>query len=96
MGPGARPGRRLRRLKGLRPRMLQRTKRRSRARLLFDHQLFDRQGVTRLDQPVEFFLLLRHAPGCSFFILRARRGGGLFDQLPDVVPQYSDTVVEFG
>ena len=53
-------------------------------------------GVTLLDQSVQLLLLLSNPLGCSFFILRARRGGGLFDQLPDVVPQYGDAVVEFG
>jgi hypothetical protein len=54
------------------------------------------QRVTRLDQFVEFFLLLGHAPGGPFFILRTGRPRSLFDQLPDIVPKYRDAVVEFG
>ena len=54
------------------------------------------QRVTRFDQPVEFFLLLSHALGCPFVILRTGRRGSLFDQLPDIVPKYRDAVVEFG
>src|ERR1019366_2879266 len=57
--------------------------------------LFFQQRVPLLGQLVEFRLLLGNAPGCSFFVLRARRGRGLFDQLPDIVPKDRDAVVEF-
>jgi hypothetical protein len=59
-------------------------------------RLFFRHGVPRLDQSVEFFLLLGNAPGCPFFILRARRRSSLLDQLPDIVPKHRDAVIEFG
>ena len=58
-------------------------------------RLFFRHRVARLDQSVEFFLLLGNAPGRPFFILRARRRRSLFDQLPDIVPKHRDAVVEF-
>jgi hypothetical protein len=57
--------------------------------------LLFQQGVTLLDQLVELFLLLGNPIGRSFFILRAGRAGGLFDQLSQVVLKYRDAVVEF-
>jgi hypothetical protein len=57
--------------------------------------LFFRYGVALFDQSVELLLLLSNPLRRSFFILRAGGPGGLFDQLPQIVPQYRDTVVEF-
>jgi hypothetical protein len=62
----------------------------SRAPLLFFHD-----GVTRFDQLVELHSLLSNPFRCSFFILRARRSGSLFDELSHVVLKYRDAVVEF-
>lgn len=64
---------------------------RSRASLLFF-----RHGVALFDELFELLLLLSDALGCSFFILRARRRSGLFNQLSDIVSKYRDAVVEFG
>jgi hypothetical protein len=57
--------------------------------------LFLQDDVTRLNQSVELLLLLGDARGRSFLVLRARSPGGLFSQLPEIVLQYRDAVVEF-
>jgi hypothetical protein len=56
---------------------------------------FFRHGITLCDQLIELLLLLSNALGCPFFILRARGCGSLFDQLPKIVANYRDAVVEF-
>ena len=57
--------------------------------------LFFQQGVTLLDQSVELLLLLSNPLRCSLLILRAGGPGSLFSQLPQIVLQYCDAVVEF-
>jgi hypothetical protein len=57
--------------------------------------LFFQHGVTLFDQPVELLLLLSNALRRSFLILCAGEPGSLFSQLPQIVLQYRDAVVEF-
>jgi hypothetical protein len=63
--------------------------------LLSRRALFFQHGITLLDQPVELLLLLSNALRCSFLILCAGEPGSLFSQLPQIVLQYRDAVVEF-
>src|ERR1700712_923202 len=56
-------------------------------------ELFADQGVTCLDQLLQFLVLPFEALGYALFAFRPRGAGGLLDQLPDVVPKNGDAVV---
>src|SRR5450432_3442396 len=58
--------------------------------------LFLPQRVALLDQLLKLFGLFRDAVGVSLLILGARGPGGLLDQLPDIVANNGDAIVEFG
>ncbi len=52
------------------------------------------QFVALLDQPVELLLLLGDAVGVALLVAGARIGGGLFDQLADVVARDGDAALD--
>src|SRR5437762_2448113 len=58
--------------------------------------LFFAPGIPLLDQSIELILLLSDALRRSLFVPCARRSRGLFGQLPDIVAQDSNAVVELG
>src|SRR5215216_3996726 len=62
---------------------------------LFLRRFFLRPGVAFPGQALQLFILLAEAVGDAGFVPFAGGGGGLFDQLPDVVFQNPDPVVEF-
>src|ERR1700688_3501099 len=57
--------------------------------------LFLRQRVARFRQLIELFILLIDAVGDPLLVCFAGSGGGLLDQLPDIVPKDRDPIVEF-
>src|SRR4029450_8699128 len=57
---------------------------------------FLQQRMSLPSQPFKLFGLLRDPVGVAIFIVRARVGGGLLDQLPDVVTSDGDARLEFG
>jgi hypothetical protein len=59
-------------------------------------RLVRQQVVTRFDQPIELFALLRDTVGVAFLGLATRLTCGLFDQLPEIVPKYRDAIIELG
>jgi hypothetical protein len=61
-----------------------------------DLLLFLHQVVTRFEQPIQLFALLRDAIGVTLLGLATRETGGLFYQLTDIVLKYRDTIVELG
>jgi hypothetical protein len=58
--------------------------------------LFCDQGIPLLGQLLQFHVLLIQAGGDKFVVLSARGAGGLFEQLPDVISNHRDSIVEIG
>jgi hypothetical protein len=58
-------------------------------------RLFIEPGVAFLHQPFELVILLINTVGDPFLVLFTGSGGGLFDQLPDVVLKNRDPIAEF-
>src|SRR6204780_1782117 len=53
------------------------------------------QRISLLDQRFQLFILLRETVRIALFILGARKSRGLFDQLPDIVTQDGDAILDF-
>jgi hypothetical protein len=58
-------------------------------------RLFIEPAVALIHQLLELFILLIDAVGDPFLVLFTGSGGGLFDQLPDVVLKDRDPIAEF-
>jgi hypothetical protein len=57
--------------------------------------LFSCPCIALRNQLVERRALLGNSIRDPLFVLTARRGGGLFDQLTEIVAQHSDAIVKF-
>src|SRR5882757_6836824 len=58
-------------------------------------QSLPRQRLARFQELFEFRILLFEALGNALFAPFATCAGGLLDQLPDIVPQNRDAIVQF-
>src|SRR3954468_22517575 len=76
-------------------RHLRRSRRAQRMAVCARWRLVLRSGVAFPGQALQLFLLLAEAVGDAGFVPFAGSGSGLFDQLPDVVFQNPDPIVEF-
>ena len=57
---------------------------------------FLQQRIALLDQPIELFILLRETIRVALLILGPRKRRGLLDQLPDIVANNRDAILDFG
>jgi hypothetical protein len=56
---------------------------------------FLQQRIALLDQRLKLFILLRDTIRVALFILGARKRRGLLDQLPDIVTNNGDAILDF-
>src|SRR5208283_1075521 len=56
---------------------------------------FLQQRIPLLDQPIKLLSLLRDAVRVALLILGARKRRGLLDQLPDIVANNGDAILDF-